>query len=133
LIEKLALQIAVAITACVPVLAGAAGAVNPAVLDLVSSSPQSLTHAAYLSGLLLGIGLAFWSCVPAIETKSSRFALLTAIVVLGGLARLLTAIRLGAWTPLVTGPLAMELIVTPAVCLWQKRVALSFPARNDHL
>ena len=130
--ERRLLQIAIAAAGLVPVSAGALGALRPELLDL-AGPPHALTHAAYLSGLLLGIGLAFWSCVPAIETKSGRFALLTGIVVLGGLARLLTAIRLGVWSPLVTGPLAMELIVTPAVCLWQKRVALSFPARNDHL
>ena len=91
--------------------------------NLISSQPQTVTHAAYLSGLLLGIGLGFWSCIPAIESKTGRFTLLTALVVMGGLARLLAAIRLSAWTPLIIGPLVMELVVAPALCLWQRRVA----------
>ena len=49
--------------------------------------------------------------------------LLTGIVMLGGLARLVLAVRLGTWTPWVIAPLAMELLVTPALCLWQRRVA----------
>jgi hypothetical protein len=116
----------------VPVLAGAWGAGDPGALDLISALPQTVTHAAYLSGLLLGIGLGFWSCIPAIENKTGRFTLLTLLVVLGGLARLLAAIRLNAWTPLVMGPLIMELVVTPAICLWQRRVARgSFLSRGE--
>ncbi len=84
-------------------------------MDLFTPAvPQSLTHIAYLSGLLLAIGLGFWSTIPAIETRGGRFTLLTALVVLGGLARLATAIRLGSWSLGVTGPLVMELGVTPA-------------------
>jgi hypothetical protein len=121
-IEKRALQIAIALAGLVPVTAGAAGALNPGFLDLAGHL-QTLTHAAYLSGLLLGIGLAFWSLIPAIEKQGRIFALLTAIVFLGGLARLYTAIRLGVWTPTVIWPLAMELGVTPALWLWQRRLS----------
>jgi hypothetical protein len=120
--RRRALQVAVAIGGLVPVTAGAAGAFDPTLLEL-AGSPQTLSHAAYLSGLLLGIGVTFWSTIPAIETKSGRFGLLAAIVVLGGLARLFTAVRLGVWTPSVAWPLVMELGVTPALWLWQRRVA----------
>ena len=117
-----ALQGAVAIAGLVPVAAGAAGALDPALLDL-AGGPQAMTHAAYLSGLLLGIGVAFWSTIPAISRQSARFSLLAAIVVTGGMARLVAAIHLGVWTAGVAGPLAMELVVTPALWLWQRRVA----------
>jgi hypothetical protein len=120
--RRRALQVAVAIAGLVPVTAGLAGAFDPTLLEL-AGSPQALSHAAYLSGLLLGIGVAFWSSIPAIETKSGRFALLAAIVILGGLARLFTAVRLGVWTPSVAWPLVMELGVTPALWLWQRRLA----------
>ena len=85
-------------------------------------TPAATTHAAYLSGLLLGIGFGFWSTVPAIERHRARFTLLTGIVVLGGLARLYTAARLGVWTPSVSLPLVMELAVTPALWFWQGRI-----------
>ena len=120
-----------ALAGLVPVAAGAVGAFDPALLDF-AARPQTLTHAAYLSGLLLGIGLGFWSCLPAIERKSGRFGLLTALVMVGGLARLSAAFRLDVWNFAVTGPLIMELAVTPALWLWQRRLArqslFPFPA-----
>ena len=73
--------------------------------------------------MLLGIGICFWSYVPAIETRKARFTLLTLIVAAAGLARLFLAIRLGSWTPPVLLPLVMELGVTPMLCLWQRRIA----------
>ena len=120
--SRRSLQIAVAIAGLVPVSAGALGALRPELLSL-SGPPHAFTHAAYLSGLLLGIGIGFWSAIPGIETHRGRVTLLTAIVVLGGLARLLAAARMGVWTPSVTLPLVMELGVTPAMWLWQGRIS----------
>jgi Domain of unknown function (DUF4345) len=121
--ERLALQIAVAIAGLVPVTAGASAiAIGPGFLDIAGPAP-ALTHAAYLSGLLLGIGIAFWSLIPGIERQGRVFALLTAIVVLGGLARAYTALKLGVAGNAVLLPLAMELLVTPALWLWQRRIA----------
>ena len=124
------MQIAVALGGLVPVLAGALGALRPELLDL-AGPPHALTHAAYLSGLLLGLGLGFWSLIPAIETRGHAFSLLTGLVVLGGLARALTAARLGALGPPVILPLIMELGVTPALWLWQRRVARSSISRPE--
>ena len=121
MLERRLLQIAVAAAGLVPVAAGALGALRPELL--IAGPPHALTHGAYLSGLLLGIGLAFWSLVPAIERQGRVFALLTGLVVLGGLARVLTAARLGAWNLSVELPLVMELAVTPALWLWQRRVS----------
>jgi hypothetical protein len=119
--ERRALQIAVALAGLVPVLAGLLG-MAPAMLGL-SGDAAALTHVAYLSGLLTGIGLAFWSTIPSIERRSEVFALLAAIVILGGLARLTMATRTNSWTLNVILPLAMELLVTPGLWLWQRRIA----------
>jgi hypothetical protein len=121
--ERRALQVAVATAGLLPVASGALGVLRPELL--FAGPPHALTHAAYLSGLLLGIGLAFWSLIPAIERQSRAFGLLTALVVLGGLARALAALRLGAWGLPVALPLVMELGITPALWLWQRRVAHS--------
>ena len=119
--EKRLLQGAVALAGLVPVLAGAAGILWP---DRLFAAPlHAMTHAAYLHGLLLGVGLAFWSLVPAIERQGRAFSLLTGMVVLGGLARALTAAQLGSWGLSVSLPLVMELGVTPALWLWQRRVS----------
>jgi hypothetical protein len=119
--QKPALQIAVALAGLVPVAAGLLGQF-PAMLGL-SGDAATFAHAAYLSGLLVGIGLAFWSTIPAIEKRGEIFGLLTAIVMLGGLARLTMAVRMNVWTLDVTLPLLMELLVTPALWLWQRRIA----------
>lgn len=85
--------------------------------------PSLDSHVRYLSGLLLGVGLAFWASVARPEAHTARFRLLTAIVFLGGLARLFGLLV----TPLPSSGmlfgLAMELVVTPALCLWQARIA----------
>ena len=96
----------------------------PRALALLLLGPaHALTHGAYLSGLLLGLGLVFWSLIPTIEDQSRVFGLLTFVVVIGGLARAFTAFRLGAWSLSVELPLVMELAVTPALWLWQRRVS----------
>ena len=63
-----ALQVAVAVAGLVPVTAGALGAFRPGLLAL-AGAPSALTHVAYLSGLLLGIGLGFWSLIPLTMTR----------------------------------------------------------------
>jgi hypothetical protein len=128
--ERRYLQIAVALAGLVPVAAGALGALRPELLDL-AGPPHALTHAAYLSGLLLGLGLCFWSLIPTIERQERAFGLLTAVVVAGGLARAFTAARLGAWGLSVILPLVMELGVTPALWAWQRRVARAFLSRPE--
>jgi hypothetical protein len=68
---------------------------------------------------LLAIGLAYWTTVSNIDGKTGRFRLLTALVVVGGLSRLL-GVALGdtlSWSS--GGALAMELLVAPLLCLWQ--------------
>jgi hypothetical protein len=120
--ERRALQVAVVIAGLVPVTAGALGALRPELLDL-AGPPHALTHLSYLSGLLLGIGLCFWSLVPGIERQGRAFSLLAGIVVVGGLARGLLALRLGTAGLSVLLPLAMELGVTPLLWAWQRRVA----------
>lgn len=124
--ERRALQIAILIAGLVPVGAGLSGVLSGGSFvgaDNLDISADS--HMRYLSGLLLGIGLAFWAAVPTIERQTARARLLTAIVFIGGLARLI-GLRNGFPEGSMIFALAMELIVTPALCLWQTRVARRF-------
>ncbi|MFC7052921.1 DUF4345 domain-containing protein [Hansschlegelia quercus] len=120
--ERWAFRGIVAIAGLVPVSAGLSGIVTGAgFLDV--HGPALDSHVRYLSGLLLGIGLAFWATLGRPERHSGRYRLLTAIVVLGGLARLYGVFVGDAPpAPMLFG-LVMELIVTPALCLWQARLA----------
>lgn len=121
------LRLAVLLCGLVPLLAGGSGAIGG--LPVFGQDPATLSadsHVRYLSGLLLGIGLGFYSTLRRIESHGARFRLLTAIVVLGGLARLLGLVLRGVPDgPMLFG-LAMELVVTPLLCLWQARVARAF-------
>jgi hypothetical protein len=107
----------------IPVSAGLTGVVFGAGLtgDAISVSGDS--HYRYLSGLLLGIGLGFWLSVPAIEEKGWLVRALTLVVVVGGLGRLAGWALTGTPSLPMLVSLAMELAVTPAICLWQVRVA----------
>ena len=82
-------------------------------------SAWSADHYRYLSGLLLAIGLGFWSTIPNIERHAPRFRLLTGLVVIGGLCRLLGVALGDPLTPAVAAALAMELVATPLLCFWQ--------------
>jgi hypothetical protein len=119
------LRVAVAIGGLVPVAAGLDGMIRGAAM-LGGHPAADLTldsHLRYLSGLLLGVGLGFWSTIPRIETRTARFRLLTAIVVAGGLGRLYGILVEGLPpAPMLFG-LVMELGVTPLLCWWQGRVA----------
>ena len=115
----LALQLAVAAAALVPISAGFMGVVWGAEFFHLTGDSDGDSHVRYLSGLLLGIGLAFASTIPRIE-RSGLFSVLASIVVLGGVARL---VALNANPGRMTiFALAMELGVTPLLWMWQRNV-----------
>lgn len=124
--ERSLFRLTVAAAGIVPVGAGLVGvALGAAAFEAVATNPDvSLdSHVRYLSGLLLGIGLAFWTTLRRPEAHTTRYRLLAAIVVLGGLARLFGVFASGAPDLPMTLALIMELAVTPAICLWQARIA----------
>jgi hypothetical protein len=122
--ERRALQIAVALLALIPVTAGLSGVLRgPAMVDGLSGAASQDSHFRYLSGLLLAIGVAWWTAIPAIERQGARVRLLAALIVCGGLARLLSLVAVGVPSWPMLGGLVMELLVTPAIALWQWRIA----------
>ena len=121
--ERRALQIAIALAACVPVAGGLKGAWLGARGFGAWPGGAADSHFRYLSGLLLAIGLAYWACIPAIERRGPLIRVLTAIVVAGGVARLAGWVLLGGDPGPMRWALIMELGVAPLLCLWQIRVA----------
>ena len=113
---------AVRLACLVPLLAGGAGALTGlGFLDAaLPAAPDS--HARYLSGLLLGIGLLGLWCAQRPVARGGAFGALCFIVVVGGLARLAGWALAGVppWSQVL--PLAMELGVVPALWLWQRRL-----------
>ena len=120
------LQAAVAIACLVPLAAGGAGVLlGPGFLSGVEPPvpPDLASHFRYLSGLLFAIGIGFLSCIPRIEAKTTRFRLLGALVVAGGVARALSVWELGLPSAGHRFGLVMELLVVPLLLLWQARIA----------
>jgi hypothetical protein len=126
--EARLLQAAVAIACLVPLGAGAMGVLHgPAWLKGVGAPgvppPDLDSHFRYMSGIFLGVGIAFAGCIPDIARKGPRFRLLGGLVVAGGLARLLSLVEAGVPSAGHRFGLAMELGVVPLLMLWQWRVA----------
>jgi Domain of unknown function (DUF4345) len=121
--ERRLLQQTVGLAAILPVAAGLYGVLFGQALTNETVSVSGDSHFRFLSGLLLAIGLLFWTTIPAIEEKTARFRLLTLIVVIGGLSRLLGLALTGIPSLFMLGGLFMELFVAPVLCLWQTRIA----------
>ena len=113
----------VAVVGLIPVGAGLAGLTQGTDMLGLWGGIDLDSHYRYLSGLLLAIGLAYWASIPVIEMRGDRFALLTVIVAIGGLGRALGMLRFSLPGPVMSAALGVELIVTPAIYLWQIRMA----------
>ena len=127
--ERRLFQCALALACLVPLTAGASGVLQgPAMVQGVSAAAQAdlESHFRYLSGLLLGIGLCFGASIPTIERRSELFVVLSAVIVVGGVARL--AAMLAGTLPSTPHVLAvgMELLVVPLLMIWQRRIARRF-------
>lgn len=122
--QRRALRTSVLLASLVPIAVDLGGFIWGSKLFDKLSGPELLdSHVRYLSGLLLAIGLAFITTVPKIERHGGRFHLLTAIVFIGGVARLIGVILSGAAYAGVLFALFMELAVTPGLAIWQKQNA----------
>lgn len=124
--EKRLLQAAIIVGAGVSILF-ALSSIARGVAVLMPGGPGANinldSHFRYLSGIFLGVLIAFYSCVPDVERKGPRLRLLGLFVVAGGLARLLGAVTVGMPGGGHIYGLGMELVVTPLLLLWQTRVA----------
>lgn len=112
------------VASIVPIAAGLAGIIiGPQMLHGVGSASADLeSHFHYLSGLLLGIGLAFVACVADLERCASTYRFLSGIVIVGGLGRLVGALQHGSPTGANRLAFVMELIVVPILLLWLGRI-----------
>ena len=127
-IEVRLLQAVIAALALIPISAGLAGVtLGPGFLGVDRPWPADLdSHVRFLSGVFLAVGLAFMSTVPSIANRTRRFRLLASFVFLGGLARLLSLVVVGAPSFGHVVGLVYEFLVVPLLVLWQARVASRF-------
>ncbi|WP_431283010.1 DUF4345 family protein [Humitalea sp. 24SJ18S-53] len=112
---------AILLAGLVPVSAGLAGALTGFGFLGQSLPAAADSHARYLSGLLLGIGLGVWWCALALDRRQAVFGALCALVAIGGLARLGGLLHGVPPLPHLLA-LVMELGVTPALWAWSHRL-----------
>ena len=127
--ERRLLQIVTAAACLVPLSMGLVSVLRSAAALRGMEPPFPIdfdSHYRYLSGLLLGIGVAFIASIPWIESRGAVFRTLGFVILLGGLARLVSLIQNGAPGFGHQFGLVMELIVVPAIVIWQARVAKRF-------
>ncbi|WNO54416.1 DUF4345 domain-containing protein [Stakelama saccharophila] len=119
--ERRALQLMVGVLTLIPLYVGLRSLFGgPAWIGGVTAVPVDLdSHFRYLSGLFVGLGIGFASCVPHIEWRGGRFRLLGGIVIAGGIGRLLSYFAVGEPSHGQMIGLAIELVVVPLLLLWQ--------------
>ena len=121
--ERRLLQIAFALAGLVLIVFGLAGIFFGANFADLSGSVEMDSYFRFLKGMLLGIGLIYWSSIPHIERQGERISLVTFILVLGAVPRLMAVIGHGVPTIGIMVGLVGELIAAPLLWLWQRRVA----------
>lgn len=134
--ERRALQLAICVACLLPLIIGGMGVLHgPAAFGHPTDVPRDLdSQFRYVSGIFLGAGIAFLSCIPHVERKGARFRLLGALIVAGGLARGVSWLDAGAPSLGHRLGLVMELAGVPLLMLWQARIAaraVSPPASAD--
>ena len=122
MVRKL-LQIAFALAGLVLVGFGLAGVFFGANFMDLSGNVVMDSYIRFLKGMLLAIGLVYWSSIPDIERRGERISLITFILVLGAVPRLMAVIGHGVPTVGIMIGLAGELIFAPLLWLWQRHVA----------
>ena len=117
------LQFTVFIAAIIPLYAGVSGIIYGTEFLGKMTNPNLDSHFRYFSGLLFGIGIYFWSIIPKIDKPTNVILVLASIIFIGGLARLYSALFLFEPNNQIIFALIMELVITPLICLWQKKIS----------
>ena len=125
--SRRALQVLTALLALIPVATGVLGLLgvrDPLYAGLgLPDAPLLDTNLRFYSGVWLGLGLALWWVVPAIERRETVFRAAWGGIFLGGIGRTLSLAFIG-WPPLpFVAVIALELVGAPVFVWWQARVA----------
>jgi Domain of unknown function (DUF4345) len=121
--ERKLLQIAVAAAGLAGVCLGLTGVLFGTMHADLSGDVVMDSYVRFLKGMLLAIGLIYWSCIRQIEQRGNRISLVTLILVFGTLSRLLSVIGHGVPTVGIMCNLIVGLIFVPLLWLWQRHVA----------
>lgn len=121
--ERLLLQIATAFSGLVLVALGVAGVILGVQFLHGVGTITVDNYFRLLSGILVGVGIAFLTSIPHIERHRERFGILTLMIVLGGLADFYSVVLHGVPSIGTFFGLFMTLIYAPLLWLLQRHVA----------
>jgi hypothetical protein len=125
--EKRLLQIAVAAAGLVLVAEGMVGGLHGTLMFGDWGDVTLDSQFRYLSGVVLAVGVAYWSLIPNIEGQGERLSVVTLIVVTGGFFRALGLLAHGSPGMMMRFALVAELVGAPLLYLWQRRIARLAP------
>ena len=121
--ERKLLQVTVACAGLIGVILGLTGVLFGTMHADLSGDVVLDSYVRFGKGVLLAIGLIYWSSIPQIERHGDRIALITLILVFGSLSRLLSLAGHGVPTVGIISNLIAGLVFVPLVWLWQGPVA----------
>ena len=76
----------------------------------------------YLGAMWAGVGASLWWCARDLRGRAGLLHLLMAAVVVGGVGRVIAAMRFGSGPPLLAFFIAVEFLGPPAIVLWHRRL-----------
>lgn len=127
--ERRLLQIVLAIVGLVAITFGLTGVLFGTSLSGVRLGVTMEGYVRFIKGVLVAVGLIYWSAIPQIEKRGERISLVTFILVLGAAGRLLSVIGHGFPTVGLLISLIGELVIVPLIWLWHRHlVRRSAPA-----
>jgi hypothetical protein len=121
--ERRLLQIAVAVAGLIGVVLGLTGVLFGTMHADLSGDVVLDSYVRFGKGVLLAIGLIYWSSIPRIERHGDRIALISLILVAGSLSRLVSLAGHGVPTVGIISNLIAGLVFVPLVWLWQRHIA----------
>jgi Domain of unknown function (DUF4345) len=125
-VNKRTLQILTTLLGAIPVITGILtmfGLDDP--LYASAQLPPNVlldSNLRFFGGMWLGLGLAVWWLVPAIEKRGSLYRILWGMIFLGGIGRVLSMIFAGVPPAPFIGFTILEILGAPLLIAWQYRL-----------
>ncbi|HEY0233586.1 MAG TPA: DUF4345 domain-containing protein [Afipia sp.] len=121
--ERISLQVAVALTAAILLFIGLSGVLLGVKFLHGAESASVDNYFRFLSAVAAGMGFMYLRAISHIERHGECISTLTFLIFAGGLAHLYGFAMRPAPTVATLCALTMSLIVVPLLWLWQRRIA----------